>query len=123
MANGTSVPALSVQTNQLIAQIISIVGMVAVSFGWLTADQVSSITTNFLATIGPLMTLSGILYSLYAARKNAVVSAVASLPEVRAVLTEPTVDGRSLAHSDATPSNVVVAQPVGSTVPPAPAHP
>jgi hypothetical protein len=123
MANGSTAPVLSIQTQQLIAQIISIVGMIAVGFGWLTADQVSSISTNILATIGPLMTLVGILYSLYAARKNAVVTAVAALPEVRAVVTEPTIEGRNLANSDGTPSNVVVGHPPGSPIPATPAHP
>lgn len=123
MANGSSAPALSVQTNQLIAQIISIVGMVAVSFGWLTADQVSSISTNTFAIIGPVMTLGALAYSLYTARKNAVVSAVAALPEVRAVVTEPTIDGRNLANSADTPHNVIVGLPPGSPVPPVPGHP
>jgi hypothetical protein len=114
---------VSVQTSQLIAQIISIVGMVAVSFGWLSAEQVSSITTNILATIGPLMTLGGLAYSLYSARKNAVVTAVAAMPEVRAVVTENNQAGRDLAHSDNTPSNVVVGQPPGAPIPTAPVHP
>jgi len=123
MANGSAAPALSIQTQQLIAQVISIAGMLAVGFGFMTSEQVAGLTTNILAVIGPLMTIGGLAYSLFTARKNAVVTAVAALPEVRAVVTENTPDGRTLAHSDNTPSNVVVGQPPGSPIPVTPAHP
>jgi hypothetical protein len=122
MANGTS-STLSVQTQQLIAQVISIGGMLAVGMGYLTSEQVAGLSTSILAIIGPIMTVVGIVYSLFASRKAAVVTAVASLPEVRAVVTENTVEGRDLAHSDNTPSNVVVGPPPGTPVPVPPAHP
>lgn len=108
MANGTPGPALSIQTQQLIAQVISIAGMLAVGLGWLTSEQVAGLTTNTLAAIGPVMTLAGLVWSLISSRKAAIVTAVASLPEVQKVVTEPTSEGRSLANSDETPHNVVV---------------
>jgi hypothetical protein len=114
---------LSQQNQQLIAQIVSIIGMVAATLGWAPADKIQGITTNILAGIGPIATAVGLIWSLFASRKNAIVSEVAAMPEVRAVVTEPTHEGRELANSSATPSNVVVARPEGSPVPAAPPHP
>lgn len=117
MANGTPGPALSVQTQQLIAQVISIGGMLAAGMGWMTQDQVASLSTSILAVIGPIVTAGGILYSLFMSRKAAVVTAVAALPEVQKIVTENTIEGRELAHADNTPSNVVVGGPVGQVGP------
>lgn len=114
MATGSTSATMSIQTQQLVAQIISILGMVATSFGWLTSEQVASLSTNVLAVIGPLATIGGIIYSWLAARKSAVVSEVANLPEVKAVVTEPTREGLELSRSSATPNNVVVS---GTPVP------
>jgi hypothetical protein len=123
MANGVQAPALSIQTQQLIAQVASIGGMLAVAMGWFTQEQVASLTTNVLAAIGPVMTAGGIIWSWWTSRKLAVVNAVAAMPEVRAVVTEPTVEGRNLANSDSTSSNVIVGHPPGSPIPPTPVHP
>ena len=123
MATASPVPALSQQNQQLIAQMISIFGMVAATLGWAPAETIQGITTNLLAGIGPIATAVGLIWSLLASRKNSIVSEVAAMPEVRAVVTEPTHEGRELANSNATPSNVVVARPEGSPVPPPPLHP
>ena len=108
MVDETQGPALSIQTTQLIAQIVSIAGTLAAAFGILTPTQVAGITTNVMAVAGPLAALGGIIWSFVASRKNAVVTAVAAMPEVRAVVTQPTAAGLELARSDNTPSNVVV---------------
>lgn len=115
MSNANEQPVLSVQTTQLIAQIISILGMLATTFGWLTPQQVSSLATNILAAIGPLATIGGFVWSVVSSRKQAIVSAVATMPEVRLVVTEPTAAGHELANGN-TPSNVIVAPP--GSVPP-----
>jgi hypothetical protein len=101
-------PALSIQTTQLIAQVVSIVGTLAAAFGILTPTQVAGITTNVMAIAGPLAALGGIIWSFVASRKTAVVSAVAAMPEVKAVVTEPTAAGVELARNGNTPNNVVV---------------
>lgn len=119
----TATPGLSQQNQQLIAQIISIIGMVAATLGWAPADKIQGITTNILAGIGPIATAGGMIWSLLASRKTSIVSEVAAMPEVRAVVTEPTVAGHELANSNATPSNVIVAKPPGSLVPEPPPHP
>jgi hypothetical protein len=108
MTETTQSPALSIQTTQLIAQVVSILGMLASGFGWLTPSQVATLSTNVLAAVGPIATIAGLGYSLFASRKNAVVTAVAALPEVRAVVTQPTAAGMELARNDNTPNNVVV---------------
>lgn len=113
-------PALSIQTSQLIAQVVSILGMLAAGFGWLTPTQVAGLSTNILAVAGPLATIGGIVWSFVASRKTAVVSAVAAMPEVRAVITEPTTAGRDLA-TNGTPPNVVVAVP-GAPIAQPPSH-
>lgn len=124
MTDTTQGPALSIQTTQLIAQVVSIAGMLASGFGWLTPTQVAGLTTNILAAVGPIATIGGLIWSLVASRKSAVVSAVAAMPEVRAVVTQPTMAGIELARSDTTPSNVVVsgsaaaASTVGATASP-----
>lgn len=122
MTDTTQAPTLSIQTTQLIAQIVSILGMLASTFGWLTPQQVAGLTTNILAAVGPVATIAGFALSLFASRKTAIVTAVASLKEVRAVITEPTIEGHELA-GNGTPSNVVVAGQVGSPIPPIPPHP
>lgn len=114
MTDTTQGPALSIQTTQLIAQIVSIAGMLASGFGWLTPTQVASLTTNILAAVGPLVTIGGLVWSFIASRKSAVVSAVAAMPEVKAVVTQPTMAGIELARSDTTPFNVVVSGSPGA---------
>lgn len=101
-------PALSIQTQQLIAQTISVIGTIAAAKGWLSKEQAADITTYALQAMGPMAMLGGVALSWLASRKSVIVTAVASLPEVKAVVTENTVDGVTLAHSEATPSNVVV---------------
>lgn len=111
------------QQTALVQQILSIIGMVLTTLGWSTPAEVATWTTTIMQAIGPMAALGGLVWSVITTRKSAIVTQVASLPEVRAVITEPTPAGRNLANTDATPTNVVVAQPTGSPVPPAPPHP
>lgn len=111
------------QQTALVQQILTIVGTIVTAMGWGTASDVSTWITTIMQAIGPVAALGGLVWALITTRKTALVTAVASLPEVRAVVTEPTVEGRSLAGTDSTPLNVVVAQPAGSPIPPTPPHP
>jgi hypothetical protein len=111
------------QQTALAQQILSIVGMVFTTLGWTTPSEVATWSTTILQFLGPAMTLGGLIYAAITTRKSALVSQVASMPEVRAVITTPTAAGHDLANSTATPSNVVVGQAPGSIVPPAPPHP
>lgn len=110
-------------TEALIQQILTIAGMVLVSFGWVSSDEWSGMVKTFSAMIGPVMAFGGVLWAFYSNRKNALVSKVASMPEVRAVITENTVAGHEMANTSSTPSNVVVGREPGSIVPQAPPHP
>lgn len=110
-------------TEALVQQILTIAGMVLVSFGWVSSDEWNGFVKTGSAAIGPVMAFAGALWAFYSNRKSAIVTKVASMPEVRTIVTEPTVDGVTLANSNQTPSNVVVAHPVGSPVPPPPPHP
>jgi hypothetical protein len=101
-----NVPAMSQQNTQLITQVVSIAGMLATSFGWLTPTQVAGITTNVLAIVGPLMTLSGIVWSLLASRKNAIVAEAATIPGVKNIQLTNTTAGHEL--EQVTPANVTV---------------
>jgi len=111
------------QQTALVQQILSIVGMVLTTLGWSTPTEVATWTTTIMQAIGPAMALGGLIYAALTTRKSAIVTQAASFPEVRAVITEPTVEGRNLANSDNTPGNVMVAHPPGSPIPPTPPHP
>lgn len=108
MPSNLQEPAMSIQTQQLVASVVSMLGIAASMLGWLSPEQVAGLTSNVLLAVGPLASIGGFAVSYRASRKAALVTAVAQLPEVKAVVTENTVDGVTLAHSEATPSNVVV---------------
>lgn len=111
------------QQTALVQQILTIVGSIVSAMGWSTQTEVSTWITTIMQAVGPLAALGGLVWAVLTTRKTAIVTQVASMPEVRAVITEPTTDGRSLANTNSTPSNVVVAHPTGSPIPPTPPHP
>ena len=74
--------------------------------GWFTADQILAVL-NSQTFIGLVVGAIGAIWGLISRTKKNQVQAVAALPEVKAVVTEPTQAGATLAA--ATPANVVTA--------------
>jgi hypothetical protein len=102
--------ALTPQTTALIQQILTIVGMVLTSFGWVSSTEWQGFMQNLSAAIGPMMALVGFIWSFVSNRTSAIVTQVANMPEVYKV----EVNDPALARNDVTPPNVTTqGQPVG----------
>jgi len=97
------------QQTALVQQILTIAGTMVTFLGWGTAAEVATWTTVVMQAVGPVAALGGLIWSVIATRKVAIVSAVATLPGVYKVeVTDP-----ALARNDVTPANVTVpGQPI-----------
>lgn len=94
----------------LVRQILPVLGGVAVSFGWLTTNQVSDVTATLLQIAGPIMIVGSAIWSAINKTKANLVSTVAALPEVKTIELKPTVAGTALADPAVTPPNVIIAR-------------
>jgi len=97
-----------------IQQILTIVGSVVTAMGWSTPAEVGTWITVIMQAVGPVAALGGLVWTVLTTRKAAIVTAVASMPEVYKVeVTDPT-----LARNDVTPVNVTIpGQQVGTPRP------
>lgn len=77
--------------------ILAAAGVLVVSFGWVPADQVATITNAILQIAGAATTIGSILWAIWARRQTALVAAVNAMPEVSGVVTAPTAAGTRLA--------------------------
>lgn len=76
------------QVTAQIRQILPILGTTATLLGWVEPDKANAIVTNVLALIGPVMILSGIVWSALANTHKAIVQSAANIPDT-VVLTRP----------------------------------
>lgn len=91
----------------IVRQIVPILGTLATSFGWLSATQVTGITSIVYQIAGPALLLVGIVWSLIANSKTSILTAAANIPELAKPIE---VTDRNLAA--AVPSaNVIAAKP------------
>lgn len=101
------------QLTDIVRHLITTFGGVVAGWGaakgWLSADQILAIL-NSQTFIGLVVGGIGMIWGLISRTKKNQVNAVAALPEVKAVVTEPTVAGATLATAAA--DNVV---PAGSS--------
>jgi len=74
--------------------------------GWVDADLLTSLL-NSEVVIGALASIGMMVWSWLSGRKKSQVASVAAMPEVKAVVVEPTPAGAAIA--DRTPDNVVSA--------------
>lgn len=71
------------QWKSLLRQALLVFGGIAVTFGWLTQEQLNTILTNLTAIAGPLVILGTMIWGLVArSRANLVVAAAQQNPEV-----------------------------------------
>lgn len=93
----------------LVRQILPVLGGIAVALGWLTTNQVASLTATVLQIAGPAMIIGSTVWSLINKTKANLVSTVANMPEVKSVTLDPTKEGVSDLNLT-TPTNVKIAQ-------------
>lgn len=94
------------QITGLLRQLLPVFGGIAIALGWLTADQVGKWTGILLQAVGPMSVIGGIVWSLLANSKTAIITAAANMPEVKKVELTTTPEAKSL--EAATPDNVNV---------------
>lgn len=100
------------QTKSVVRWFVSTFGGVVAGFiagkGWATAEQVMGVLTSdtFMQVAGALITLGAGVWGLVVHKQANAVAVVEAMPEVRGIVTAPTVEGRALAA--AVPSSVVV---------------
>ena len=90
----------------LVRQLLPVLGGIAVSFGWLTKDQVAGVTATILQISGPAMILASTIWSVWTNTKASLATKVAAMPEVKEVVLHPTEAARDIAQ--ATPPNVKI---------------
>lgn len=71
------------QLMALARQLIPLLGGIAISLGWLTADQVGYWTGVLMQIAGPALTLFGIIWAFVANSKASIVKSVAAMPETK----------------------------------------
>lgn len=102
--------------------ILAVIGTLAASFGWVSPDEVSSLTDLIVRISGDVLAVGSIAWAAWARRQKALVQAVNAMPEVQGVVTAPTAAGRALAdsipsHTVATAGSPAAATVAGATVP------
>lgn len=90
------------QTQTTLAPIIAFIAGLLAGKGVFGFD-----TATWTYIIGGLAGIGTVVWGAIAARKSAIVSTAAAMPEVKQVVLDPTVPGASALNA-ATPSNVVV---------------
>lgn len=91
----------------LLRQVLTAVGTIVGLIGWMNAGEIATWTDRIMQLAGTAAPLISIVWSILARSKTSMVTAVAKLPEVKAVQLEPTAEGQKL--NDNTPSNVKIA--------------
>jgi len=92
----------------LIRQVLPVIGGIAVALGWFTPDQVATLTQKVLAIAGPGLVFAGVIWSLFANSKAAILTSAGNMPEVKAVVLERGAPDTPSLSGSATPSNVRV---------------
>lgn len=92
------------QTSGQLRQLLQIVGTLATTLGFLTADQVGAWTAIIMQIAGPLAMLGGVIWSWWVNRPTALVASVVAMADdpdspVKGVVTTNTIEGRELANS------------------------
>lgn len=93
------------QISGLLRQILPFAGGILVALGWFNPDQAQTVITNIAAIIGPISTIIGIVWSIKANTKSAILTSAAAIPEVKRI----EVSSQDLAAS--IPAPEVVAKP------------
>lgn len=83
----------------LLRQVLPVIGGIGVTLGWVTTDQVAAGTQFLLQIASPLAIIVGLTWSLIANMKSSILQSAAQMPDVRAIVMEPTPDGHALAAS------------------------
>lgn len=97
----------SEQVLVLVRQALPALGGIAITFGWLTKDQVSELTASMLGLSGPSMIFGSALWGLYVRRKAGILASAAAIPEVKAITLDPTAP-ETLALNGSTPDKVKI---------------
>lgn len=91
----------------ILRQMLPIIGGIAITFGWLTKDQVSDLSVAVLSAVGPMMVLGSAGWAVYMRKKSEIIKSAAALPEVKKITLDPTSPATE-AINQATPANVEV---------------
>ncbi len=93
---------------QSIAKVaLTFIGGIMASFGWISSDDMSKVTADVLAVIGPATALVTLVWGIYQHSTANKIASTAALPEVKTVVTTP-------ALANAIPASNVVSDRPGS---------
>lgn len=98
----------SEQVIGMIRQFLPFMAGVATILGWNKNGQFDSLVTAILATIGPLMAVGSLVWSMMSKTNAAIVSTAAKAPGVDTIILQNNSTGAALAPNSVTPSNVVM---------------
>ncbi len=98
----------------IVRQMLPVIGGIAITFGWLTNDQVSDLSAAVLSALGPVMILGSAGWAIYMKKKSEIIKSAAALPEVKNITLDPAAPDTK-AINQATPSNVAVGANTGET--------
>lgn len=105
------------QTLALLRQLLPVLGGIAMTFGWLTSDQVAKGTATILQIAGPAMIVGSTIWTLFHNTKASLVTTVAAMPEVQIVKLESTMAGRALEEATPTAPNVTTSPSINPMPP------
>jgi hypothetical protein len=77
------------QAMSLLRTCLQIAGTLAVSRGWVSAEQAAALTDQLIVLAGAAAVIGATIWGLVARSKKNLVASAAALPEVKKMLTEP----------------------------------
>ena len=86
------------QITSLVRALLAIVGTFATTAGWLTTDQVNSLTVDMLSVIGPVFVLGSLVWSFFK-HSNA--------QQIQTALNNPAIQSIVVKDNNAVPSKLL----------------